>query len=124
MFTKKYPFTSIGVDDKIYDLYQEENDQVELEANYVEVNFFDWVISTFTLTEDQIAYLYSLGLEFALKNGQVLAYCFRHRLTVTLTKGDTALRSSKFIRREENVEATSQPGQDDLITGGVNYFIS
>jgi hypothetical protein len=41
-----------------------------------------------------------------------------------LTKGDIALRSSKFIRREENVEATSQPGQEDLITGGVNYFIS
>lgn len=124
MFTKKYPLTSSGVDEKMYDLYQKDDSQVELEADYVKVNFFDWIINTFILTEDQIIYLYSLRLEFALRNGQVLAYCFRHRLEVTLTKGDLAQRSSKFIRREENVSATSEPGQDDVVSGGVNYFIS
>lgn len=124
MFTEKYPLTSTGVDQKIYDLYQKDDSQIELEADYVEINFFDWIISTFILTEDQIVYLYSLGLEFALNNGRVLAYCFRHRLEVTLTKGDITQRSSKFIRREENVEVTAQPGQDDLVSGGVNYFIS
>ena len=72
-----------------------------MEADYVEVNFFDWIINTFTLREDPIVYLYSLGLEFALVNGRMLAYCFRHRLAVTLTKGNIALRSLKFIRREE-----------------------
>ncbi|WP_313185632.1 hypothetical protein [Sphingobacterium siyangense] len=124
MFTKKYPLTSSGVDEKMYDLYQKDDSQVELEADYVEVNFFDWIINTFILTEDQIIYLHSLGLEFALKNGQVLAYCFRHRLEVTLAKGDLAQRSSKFIRREESVSVTSEPGQDDVVAGGVNYFIS
>lgn len=124
MFTKKYPLTSIGVDEKVYDLYHQEDNQVELEADYVEINFFDWTINTFTLREDQIIYLYSLGLEFAQVNGRMLAYCFRHRLAVTLTKGDSSLRSSKFIRREENLSATSEPGQDDVVAGGVNYFIS
>lgn len=124
MFTKKYPLTSGGVDEKIYDLYHEDDSKVELEADYVETNFFDWVNNSFELTEAQLTYMYSLGIEFAIQNGSILAYCFRHRLAVTLIKGDIALRSSKFIRREENVEVTSQPGQEDVVSGGVEYFIS
>ena len=124
MLKRKYPLTSGGVDTKISCLYRKDDNRVFREADYVENNFFDWVTNNFELTESQATYMYSLGIEFAIQNGSVLAYCFRHRLSVTLVNGDKALRSSKFIRRGENVEVTAQPGQDDLVSGGVNYFIS
>ncbi|RKE46850.1 hypothetical protein [Sphingobacterium detergens] len=124
MLKRKYPLTSGGVETKIYRLYRKDDNRVFREADYVENDFFGWLENNFELTESQATYMYSLGIEFAIQNGSVLAYCFRHRLSVTLVKGDKALRSSKFIRREENVEVTAQPGQDDLVSGGVNYFIS
>ncbi|WP_324760533.1 hypothetical protein [Sphingobacterium thalpophilum] len=124
MVTKKYPLTSAGVDGKISDLYGQSDTQIESEAIAVESDLYSWMSSNFELRPEQVSYMYALGSEFAVQNGRVLAYCFRHRLGVTLTKGDLALRSSKFIRREENVEVTSQPDQEDQISGGVDYFIS
>lgn len=124
MNIKKYEFTPEGVAEKMYDLYNASAIEIELEATYVEDEFHDWMNYNFELTEDQLVYMISLGLEFAVQNGGLLAYCFRNRLQVTLSKGAISQRSSKFIRREESVEVTSQPGQEDIVSGGVEYFIS
>lgn len=124
MQTQKYPFDPPGVDQKITDLYAKPSAQIEAEAVAVSTNFTGWMTDNFGLTGGQIGYMQSLGEDFATENGNDLAFAFRNRLAVTLTKGDSSARTSKFIRKEQNVTTVSEPEKETTVSGEINYFIS
>lgn len=124
MKTQKYPFTPQGVDDKIADLYNSAPPEIEAEAVAVSGDFCGWVTNNFDLSGEQITYMQSLGEAFATENGNDLAFAFRNRLAVTLTKGDISIRTSKFIRKEKNVATVSEPQEETTVSGEINYFIS
>ncbi|RZF60245.1 hypothetical protein [Sphingobacterium corticibacterium] len=124
MKEKKYPFTPIGVGEKITDLYISPLPEIEAEAVAVSSNFCGWLTNNFDLSAEQISYLQSLGEDFATENGNDLAFAFRNRLAVTLTKGDISVRTSKFIRKEKSVSTVSEPEKETVVSGDINYFIS
>lgn len=124
MKTQKYPFTPAGVDEKMEDLYAQSSSIIEAEAVAVSSNFFNWISHNFDLTGEQINYMESLGSTFATENGDDLAFAFRNRLVVTMTKGEVSIRTSKFIRKEKNVSTVSEPEQEEEISGEINYFVS
>ncbi|PRD44986.1 hypothetical protein [Sphingobacterium haloxyli] len=124
MKTQKYPFTPAGVDEKVNDLYAQSSSTIEAEAVAVSSNFFGWTSDNFDLTSDQINYMESLGPAFATENGDDLAFAFRNRLGVTMTKGDVSIRTSKFIRKEKKVSTVSEPTQEEVISGEISYFVS
>lgn len=119
-----YSFDTQGVDAKMNDLYAKTDAAVEAEAVSVSSDFFAWIILNFYLTEEQIIYMKSLGSAFAESNGNDLAFAFRNRLDVTLTKGDISARTIKFIRKEQNVTTVSEPEQASDVAGSIDYYIS
>lgn len=124
MKTQKYPLNEPGVNQQITDLYAKPDSVVEAAADAVSNDFFGWMTDTYELTSEQTQYMESLGDEFATENGRDLALAFRNRLPVTLTKGDISVRTSKFIRKEQNVTTVSEPDQATSITGEIHYFIT
>ncbi|MBE8722693.1 hypothetical protein [Sphingobacterium pedocola] len=119
-----YSFDTQGVDAKMKDLYAKPDAAIEAEAVSVSSDFVAWIVLNFYLTEEQVIYLKSLGPAFAESNGNDLAFAFRNRLDVTLTKGDISARTIKFIRKEQNVTTVSEPEQASDIAGSIDYYIS
>ncbi|GGH14614.1 hypothetical protein FAZ19_07325 [Sphingobacterium alkalisoli] len=119
-----YSFDTLGVSAKMNDLYAGTEAEIEAEAVSVSSDFFAWLIFNFYLTKEQIAYMESLGTAFAESNGNDLAFAFRNRLDVRLTKGEISMRTEKFIRKEQNVTSVSLPGQESDVAGSIDYYIS
>jgi len=121
---QKFPFTPVGVNEKVSSLYAEDNAIVEAEAFAVEQNLNLWMEDNFILTSEQLDYMDSLGPVFSEQTGEHLAYAFRHRLPVTLTKGDINSRSYKFIREEQRKSATYTPAVEPIYAESLDYYIS
>lgn len=120
----KSPFTPAGVDQRIAHIYAQDDASVEQEALAVETDLFAWMQDNFLLDPSQVAYMLSLGEGFAQSVGQQLAFSFRHRLAVTMTKGDVQQRGYKFIRPKQEVTTTYAPDQEPTISGGLHFYIS
>jgi len=121
---QKFPFTPEGVDDMLSTLYAEDDAVIETEAVAVEQNFNPWMEDNFELTSEQVDYMNSLGPIFSEQTGLHLAHAFRHRLPVTLTKGDISSRSYKFIREEQRKTATYAPAEAPIYAESLDFYIS
>ena len=121
---RKYPFTSLGLDELTADLYVQDDAYVEAEATKVEQNFFNWMESVFDLAPSQVDYMYSLGPAFAEETGSKVAFNFRQRYPVTMTKGEASTRSIKYIREEAQRTATYVPNEETKHEGGLHFYIS
>lgn len=121
---QKFPFTPAGVDDRMNTLYAQDDASVELEAQAVESDLFGWTESNFELSSTQVDYMHSLGEIFADDTGAQLAFCFRHRFPVTMTKGEVEARGYKFIRPTQQVATTYAPDREPVLEGSLEVYIS
>lgn len=121
---QKFDFTPEGVAQKMDQLYAQSPTAIEAEAVAVETNCNGWIADNFELSPTQIDYMTSLGSTFSIETGDSLAHAFRHRTPVTMTKGDAAVRSYKFIRREHREEVTYAPDAEPEYTETLNFYIS
>ena len=83
---QKFPFTPLGcqaLQAKLYTLPQAE---LDAEADVLQLNFKDWMISHFLLSQDQIDYLGKLSQQATAFTAEATSTAVRNRLPVILIK--------------------------------------
>lgn len=120
----KTPFTPEDVNARLDEIRVAADAIVETEAVAVEKDFNLWLYNNFILEASQMEYLKSLGTAFSETTGQRLAQAFRARNKVTMEKGDTQLRTIKFIREEQKKNTTYMADAAPFVEDELVYFIS
>jgi len=80
----KFPFTTEGVQDILVELYALPDEDLNLQADRIEVFFKDWMDEHFILSTSQKDFMNSMKEEAVNYFGSQCALCFRHRLGIVL----------------------------------------
>ncbi|WET69099.1 hypothetical protein [Sphingobacterium sp.] len=80
----KFPFTTEGVQDKLVELYALSDEDLNLQADKIEVLFKDWMDENFILSTAQQSFMSNMKEEVLNYYSSQCALCFRHRLMITL----------------------------------------
>lgn len=79
-----YPLTAQGVADQLEELYALSNPDLADEADAIQTDFRTWIVDHFTLSSAQLTYLAGMAQKDVEYFGQQCAFCFIHRLNISL----------------------------------------
>lgn len=80
----KFPFTTEGVQDKLVELYALSDEDLNLQADKIEVLFEEWMNENFILSTAQKTFISNMKEEVINYYASQCALCFRHRLPINL----------------------------------------
>ncbi|MBE8719955.1 hypothetical protein [Sphingobacterium pedocola] len=85
---KQFAFTSLGVDEWQYEVYQLGQTGIDQECALIRANFVDWVCYRFSLSAEQREFVISLGVLAQESYGTSLENVLQHRGNITLDKDE------------------------------------
>lgn len=100
----KYPFSEIGVNQWLQDLYTSTIDVQVQEQDMILSSLYNWLTLRFELSEDQLNYLFSLSASFRNNLAQEIAFAINNQSAITLDKQTDAMVSSTLP--EDSVKVT------------------
>ena len=119
-----YSFSSAGVAELISDLYELDQEALNLEANSAEADFKDWVENKFTLDIDQQDYLDGLPEDWLTYSGLQFSIALKNRLPIVLTQTiPPGPPSSKIIRTESDLVVEPNVSLGLGATGTLSFVV-
>ncbi|WP_316831448.1 hypothetical protein [Pedobacter aquatilis] len=112
---KKFPFTPTGFQELQQQLYQLNNQELQLHYNAINQDFIHWLDHNFILSPQQIAHLKTLGLASIQNLASQTAIAVRGRLKVSLIKPPVKPVTgydSKYIKITDRVFELAGAGED------------
>jgi len=103
----KFPFTASGVADWQHDVRLGGQTSIDSECEAIASNFNAWIVSRFTLREDQIVFVESLDPLLTDSYGAALQYALQNGVQIVLEKDETATKKElnpKVAIMEEKIE--------------------
>lgn len=119
------PFTPVGVEEKLLQLYALPDDQLNQQAEMVQQNFNTWIRSNFVLNSAQINYLDNMDKSATDYYAAQCAICFIHRLDISLIYpgAPSTPGYSKYIRSEDTIILDSHGSGNSEATGALTFVL-
>lgn len=92
------PFTADGVTAKIWELQKLPDQALKMETQFMRTDFRAWMLSNFTLDDEQSLYLQKMDSRLLATLSTDLADCMDFRLPLYVTFGPKIPIGSKFVK--------------------------
>lgn len=116
------PFTPVGVQAKLDELYLLPDASLYFEADQVRDDFRNWMKANFSLTTEQDAYLDALPADFITPTAFDTSMAIRYRRPITLTQLGP-VSASKLVRTSPALEYTYDPVSGVSVAGTVSITV-
>jgi len=118
----KFPFTTEGVQDKLVELYALPDEDLNLQADRIEVFFRDWMDEHFILSSSQKDFMNSMKDEAVNYFGSQCALCFRHRLSILLNYPlPPAPGYAKWPESSNTIKVSADNQGNILVSGSLTF---
>ena len=121
-----FPFSTVGVEDMLTQLYALPDAALFLQAEAIKLGFKLWIKDHFVLTENQIRFLTSMSHEVSKSYAEQCSFCFLHRLNVKLISPVPPQVSgyAKWIGSGSTVAVKTDAAGETLISGTLTFTVS
>ncbi len=121
-----FPFSPVGVEDKLNELYALPDQALALQAEDISANFKKWIKASFELDEQQTKFLNAMNDEVTTYYGQQCSLCFLNRLDISLVYPDapTAPGYTKWTGSSSSITASTNGTGQSSVTGTLTFTLS
>jgi hypothetical protein len=125
---EKFPFSNVGFQNLQEQLYRLSDSLLEIQANFILMNFKKWMTESFILSNEQIAFIESQDEKMIKFLASQTSIAISNRLPITLVKPAVNNRKqqldSKLIRPESNFRTLFNDDGKTEIYGNLTIHIS
>jgi|SRR5690606_14609559 len=119
-----FPFTPVGVSDKVDELYALSDGALNVEAAAIRTDFRLWVSDNFSLDTSQTAYLNSMSNDAVKYYGEQCGLCFTHRLPITLVYPVPVPGYIKWVTSENDIVVDTDATGQIEVSGSFSFIVN